>query len=70
MDEQDRLELEQLRQLMDMDVYVSDEDGLQCNFTGCRCPEHCLELPARRTTLRDVADAMMEHRVTWLMGSQ
>jgi hypothetical protein len=66
LDERDREELAQLRQLMDMRVYVSDDNVLQCCFVGCPCGQD-LDLPARRTTMGEVAKAVMEHRVTWLM---
>jgi hypothetical protein len=63
MSEDDYRELETLRQLMDMRVYVTDDDRLQCSFVGCLCGDSDLNLPGRRVTLRDVAERMMEHRV-------
>lgn len=65
MNEDDRRELEMYRQWMDMRVYVTDDNRLQCNFVGCPCGQD-LELPGRRTTMRDVAAAVMEHRVKYL----
>jgi hypothetical protein len=67
--DQDREELAQLRQLMDMRVYVTDDNELQCDFAGCLCDTDSLDLPARRTTMGEVANAVMEHRVKYLMVS-
>lgn len=63
MNEDERRELEQYRQWMDMRVYVTDDDKLQCNFAGCLCGDSDLRLPGRRVTMRDVAARMMEHQV-------
>lgn len=65
MNEDDRRELDMYRQWMDMRVYVSDDNVLLCSFVGCPCGQD-LDLPCRRTTMRDVAAAMMEHRVKYL----
>lgn len=67
MNEDDRRELEMYRQWMDMRVYVTDDDRLQCNFAGCLCGDSDLNLPGRRVTMRDVAERIMEHRVDNLM---
>lgn len=69
LDERDREELAQLRQLMDMRMYVTDDNEVQCDFAGCLCDTVSLDLPRRRTTMREVADALMEHRVKYLMVS-
>jgi hypothetical protein len=66
MNEDDRRELDMYRQWMDMRVYVTDDNRLQCNFVGCPCAQD-LDLPCRRTTMGEVAAAMMEHRVKYLM---
>lgn len=65
MNDDDRRELEMYRQWMDMRVYVTDDDGLTCNFTDCACTgtDGALGLPSRGTTMREVAQRIMEHRV-------
>lgn len=69
MNDDDRRELEMYRQWMDMQVYVTDDDGLMCNFTGCACTgtDGALGLPSRGTTMGEVAKRIMEHRVENLM---
>lgn len=69
MDDEDRRELERLRQLMDMNVWVGSDDVLRCGFSNCRCigSDGYLEIPSGQITLFDVAEAIMEHRVKWLM---
>lgn len=63
MNDDERRELEMYRQWMDMRVYVTDDDQLQCNFADCPCGDLDLNLPGRRVTMRDVAERIMEHRV-------
>lgn len=71
MNDDDRRELEQYRQWMDMEVYVDDDGGLTCNFTGCACTgtDGDLGLPSRGTTLRNVAARIMAHRVDYLFAA-
>lgn len=66
--EEDRRELERYRQWMDMQVYVTDDDRLRCDFTGCLCGDRDLRLPGRRVTMRDVVERMMEHKVDNLIA--
>ena len=69
MNDDDRRELEMYRQWMDMRVYVTDDDRLQCNFANCACGDSGLNLPGRRVTMRDVAARIMEHRVDFLFAA-
>jgi hypothetical protein len=55
-------------ELLNMPVYVNDDDRFQCNFDNCGCIDKDLGLPSRRTNLLFVALAMEEHRERYRRG--